>query len=97
MKKHYQEIVDEVFGSFYKNRTLRTLFDPYSSEWNDSTLNEKIEILKTLLASNKITLEEILSGYTHFYQHELVGKEHVINSLQDGLTILLNTSINKAC
>ena len=96
MKKHYQEIVDEVFGSFYINRTLRTLFDPSSSEWNDTTLNEKVEILKTLLASNKITIEEILSGYKHFYQHELVGKGHVINSLQDGLTILLNTSINKA-
>ena len=46
MKKHYQEIVDEIFGSLYRHRTLRTLFDPNSSEWSDTTIEKKLEILK---------------------------------------------------
>jgi len=93
MKKHYQDIVDEVFGSMCRHRTLRTLFDPNSSEWDETTVENKIEILKKLLASNKVTLDEILNGYKHFYQHELSNKGHVINSLQDGLAILLTNSL----
>ena len=41
MDKHYQEIVDEVFGSYYPHRTLRTLFDLHSSEWNETTVEEE--------------------------------------------------------
>ena len=93
MTKHYQEIVDEVFGSLYKHRTLRTLFDPNSAEWDETTIDKKLEILKKLLHSDKATLEEILNGYKYFYQYELVNKEHVINSLQDGLSILLTNSL----
>lgn len=93
MTKHYQDIVDEVFGSMYRHRTLRTLFDPSSSEWDDTTIDKKLEILKTLLGSNKATLDEILNSYKHFYQHELSNKGHVVNSLQDGLAILLTNSL----
>jgi hypothetical protein len=93
MTKEYQDIVDEVFGSMYSHRTLRTLFDPNSSEWDETTIDKKLEILKKILDSNKITLDEILNGYKHFYQHELANKGHVINSLQDGLAILLTNSL----
>lgn len=93
MKEHYQDIVDEVFGSMYQHRTLRTVFDPNSSEWDETTIDKKLEILKKLLASNKATLDEILHSYRHFYQHELSNKGHVINSLQDGLSILLTNSL----
>ena len=51
MGKHYQEIVDEIFGSYYQHRTLRTLFDPYSHEWNDTTIEKKLIILKKILDS----------------------------------------------
>ena len=94
MTKHYQDIVDEVFGSMYRHRTLRTLFDPNSSEWDETTIDKKLEILKKLLHSNKATLDKILNGYKHFYRHELANKGHVLNSLQDGLTILLTNSLN---
>lgn len=93
MRKHYQEVVDEVLGSMYRHRTLRTLFDPSSSEWNQTSIDKKIEILKKILNSNKITLDEILNGYKHFYQNELANKGHVLNSLQDGLSILLTNSL----
>ena len=93
MKEHYQDIVDEVFGSMYQHRTLRTVFDPNSSEWDETTIDKKLEILKKILASNKATLDEILHVYKHFYHHELSNKGHVINSLQDGLSILLTNSL----
>ena len=94
MEKHYQEVVDEIFGSLYRHRTLRTLFDPSSTEWEETTIEKKIEILKQLLETGGMTLEEILSGYKHFYLKELSNKRHVVNSLQDGLTILLNKTLN---
>jgi len=93
MTKHYQDIVDEVFGSIYRHRTLRTLFDPNSSEWNDTTIDKKLEILRKLLDSGKISLDEIIIGYKHFYQTELTNKGHVVNSLQDGLVALLANSL----
>ena len=59
MNAHYQEIVDEIFGSQYKHRTLRTIFDPNSSEWNDTTIEKKLKILKKILESKKINLEKV--------------------------------------
>jgi hypothetical protein len=90
MKKHYQEIVDEIFGFMYKHRTLRTLFDPYSSEWNETTIEKKREILKKLLDSGKISIKEISSGYKDFYTNELSNKVYVVQSFEEGLEILNN-------
>jgi hypothetical protein len=95
MKKHYQEIVDEIFGSLYKYRTLRTLFDPNSSEWNETTIEEKQGILKRILESNKITFQQLILDYKKFYSTELANKEHVLNFLEDGLLILLQNSLRK--
>ena len=91
--KHYQEIVDEIFGNLYKHRTLRTLFDPNSSEWNETTIEKKLEILKKILESNKITFEQLISAYKNFYKNELSNKEHVLNSLEGGILILLENSL----
>lgn len=93
MKKHYQEVVDEVFGSLYKHRTLRTLFDPNSSEWNQTTIKKKLEILNKILKSDKITFQQLILGYKHFYSTELENKKHVLNSLEDGLLILIENSL----
>ena len=93
MDKHYQEVVDEIFGSLYRHRTLRTLFDPSSSEWNDTTIEKKIEILKKILGSKKISLDILILGYKHFYAKELTNKSHVLNSLEDGLIILLQNTL----
>ena len=90
MKKHYQEIVDEIFGDYFKHRTLRTLFDPNSSEWNDTTVEKKLEILKTILDSGKISLWELILRYKLFYTHELENKGHVVDSLEEGLVVLLS-------
>ena len=75
--KHYQKTVYEIFGRLYKHRTIKTLFDPNSSEWNETTIEKKLEILKRILESNKTTFEQLISGYKNFYKNKLANKEQV--------------------
>ena len=94
MNKHYQEIVDEVFGtSFYQHRTLRTCFDPLSSEWSETTIEKKVEIIKKIITSEKITLDRLIFGYKYYYKHELSNKGYVADSVENALIILLNKLI----
>ena len=85
---HYQQKLDKIFGkgSLWKHRTLRTLFDPNSSEYNQTTMDKKIEILNTI-RENKIDLNELLYEYKEFYTEE--NKIHVVDVADEGLEILL--------
>jgi hypothetical protein len=85
---HYQEVVDEVMGPFYLHRTLRTLFDCKSSEWKDTALQEKSEILKALLDNGKMTLDQILDSYRFYYSIELAGKRYVVDNLEASLEMI---------
>ena len=95
MKNDYQSLVDELFGSNYKHRTLRTIFDPYSSEWTETTTDEKVKILKKILGSNKMTLQELLLSYKKFYTDTLTNKKHVVDSIEIALTLLLEKAVLK--
>jgi hypothetical protein len=61
---HYQQHLDKIFGkgSLWKHRTLRTLFDPNSSEYDQTTVERKLEILDTI-RENKMDLNLLLSDY----------------------------------
>jgi len=85
---HYQQKLDKIFGkgSLWKHRTLRTLFDPNSSEYNQTTMDKKLEILNTI-RGNKIDLNELLDEYKEFYKEE--NKIHVVDVADEGLEILL--------
>lgn len=96
MEKHYQEIVDEVIGQHSPHRTLRTLFDPGSTEWNETSIDKKLELLKKILDSGKITLPQIINGYSYFYNQESTGKRHVADALEEGLAILLENSLKNS-
>lgn len=89
---HYQEKIDKIFGggSLWQHRTLRTLFDPYSSEYDDTTMDRKVEILKVIL-ENGISLKELIRKYKKFYSEE--NKRNVVDSVEDGLVILLSNSL----
>lgn len=86
---HYQQRIDKIFGkgSMWKHRTLRTLFDPYSSEYQQTTMEKKLEILKTI-KDHQINLNDLINDYKDFYREE--KKIHVVNSANEGLKILLN-------
>lgn len=85
---HYQDKLDNIFakGSLWKHRTLRTIFDPFSSEYDETTINEKLEILKKI-KDNEIELSELIDDYKEFYLEE--NKPNVIKSVEYGLRILL--------
>ena len=83
---NYCDIVDKAMGyNMYKHRTLRTCLDPGSSEWDETTMEEKVAILKKVSATNK--LNHIFRLYKNEYRE--MGKPHVANNLEDGLTMLL--------
>lgn len=84
----YQEKIDNIFGkgSIWKHRTLRTLFDPYSSEYNQTTMDKKLEILKTI-RDNDMDLNELLNNYKKFYTEE--NKIHAVDVADEGLEILM--------
>jgi hypothetical protein len=91
---HYQEKLDAIFGKgdLWKHRTLRTVFDPYSSEYDKTTIEQKLDILKTI-KSNKIDLKELVEDYSDFYLEE--NKRHVVNAVAEGLVILLSNLLNE--
>ena len=89
---HYQQKMDNIFakGSLWKHRTLRTLFDPFSSEYEQTTMDKKIEIIKTILENN-LNLMTIIKDYKQFYSEE--NKRHVIDAVEGGLTNLLSKTL----
>jgi hypothetical protein len=88
---HYQQKIDKIFGkgSLWKHRTLRTLFDPNSSEYNQTTMEKKLEILQKI-KENNIDLPELLNDYKEFYKEE--NKIHVVDIAEEGLEILLKNT-----
>ena len=84
---NYCDIVDKAMGhNIYRHRTLRTCLDPGSSEWDETTMEEKVAILKKVAAVKN--LDFIFRHYKVDYIE--MGKPHVAKSLEDGLTMLLN-------
>lgn len=94
-KIHYCYRLDELFanGSMWNHRTLRTLFDPYASEWNNTTIEEKLAILERMLDSGYL-LENWIKEYEEFYTIDL-KKPHVTISIPDALEILHNRGNDK--
>ena len=93
METDYQVFIDELFGSNYKHRTLRTVFDPHSNEWSETNIDEKKSILKKILESKKISLNELLRSYKLYYLYEPTYIKYVAESVEDSLNILLEESI----
>lgn len=93
MRSDYQNLVDELYGPNYKHRTLRTVFDPYSTEWAETTIDEKVNILKKVLSSKRIKLHELILSYKKFYTDSLTNKKHVVDSVENALTILLEKAL----
>jgi len=93
MENDYQSLMDELFGSDYKHKTLRAVFDPYSNEWTETNIDEKKSILKKILESKKITLNELIRSYKLYHLYEPTYIKNVAESVEDSLIILLEESI----
>ncbi len=83
---NYCEIVDKALGhNMSQHRTLRTCLDPGSNEWDETTMEKKIEILK------KVSVVKDLQFIFLLYkkEYEEMNKPHVAKRLEDGLTEIL--------
>ncbi len=91
---HYQDRLDELFanGGLWKHRTFRTIFDPYSSEYSETTYDQKLEYLAKYINSG-LSLSDLIDEYKEFYIEE--NKPHVVNSLEDGLLRIITKSLSK--
>lgn len=90
---NYCELVDKALGhSNSEHRTLRTCLDPGSAEWDTTTMEKRIEVLKKLIDSG-CDLNRIFMAYKFTYRE--MNKNHVANNLEDGLGELLIYLINK--
>lgn len=90
MENHYEERLDKIFGkgSLWKHRSFRTVLDPYSSEWNQTTMQQKIEILKKLKLNNE-SLEILISDYEDRYLEQ--NRKDIAISAKDALIKIVNS------
>ncbi|MDX2471662.1 MAG: hypothetical protein QNL04_13910 [SAR324 cluster bacterium] len=92
VKKSHQERMDLIFnnGSMWTHRSLRTLFDCYSSEWNMTSMSEKVEILRTMLKAGE-KLGAIRMQYELHYLDS--GRSDIAKSFSASVTDILEYTL----
>lgn len=86
---HYQEKVDALLNSeLSTNRTLRTLFDCLSHEWESTTFEQKEALLMKMYCSDH-PITFYIEGYKHFYTKELANKAYVVDCLGKSIRFLV--------
>jgi hypothetical protein len=89
---HYSERVDKIMGfSLYRHRTLRTLFDCHSSEWDHTSMDKKLMLLE-LLMDNDYPMQNWISDYKDFFTLDLIGKGYVVDALPRSLVIMYKSA-----
>ncbi len=74
------------------NPTLRDCFDPGSSEFSDTTMEQKIATLQKVI-ENGFSLGQLTIDYCKFY--EKLNKAYVAKDLHQGLKTLINNLLQK--
>lgn len=90
----YEARLDKIFGngSMWKHRTFRTILDPFSSEWNGTDYDKKIEILEKVIASGE-DLEILINDYKERYDEQ--NRKDISSSVESALTKLLQYRLTK--
>ena len=85
---YYEARLDKIFGngSMWKHRTFRTVLDPFSSEWDKTLIDEKIEILEKFIASGE-NLEQLIRDYKDRYNEQ--NRKDISSSVEITLTKIL--------
>ncbi len=87
---HYSYRMDKIFGNYWSHRTLRTLFDPYSTEYSQTTSGQKIEYLKKIIASGE-NLSSLLMEYEENYYNQ--NRKDIAQDSKEGVKNLLQKAI----
>ncbi len=87
-ENYYEARLDKIFGkgSIWTHRTFRTIFDPFSSEWNQTDFNKKIEILTKVVQAGE-DLENLISDYKERYNEQ--NRKDIANCVEGALAQLL--------
>ena len=90
MSGNYETRLDKVFSrssGLWKHRTLRTVLDEGSTEWADTTMQMKLEILSVI--NQKDSLDVILLEYKQRYKDD----QYIIDSIDRSLLKILSFSL----
>jgi hypothetical protein len=90
-----EKILDGIFADESTNTTwqhhdLRTVFDKYSSEWNETSIEEKVRILKKIAYSGE-KLSTFLIGYKTLNIQK--GRRDLIENIDDALIEILEVAL----
>ena len=89
----YEARIDKIFGGeLWRHRTLRTIFDAGSSEYNKTSMDQKIAYLEKILESGE-ELEQLLWDYKERYIDQ--NNRPVADAVEDGLRRLLEYRLMK--
>lgn len=93
-REFYESRMDKIFAnqSTWKHRTLRTIFDPFSHEWTQTTPEEKVEIITTLELKGE-SLFKLIHDYKKRYKEN--QREDISNSVEQALIELLSYAVKK--
>ena len=94
MKKasEYEDRMDKIFahGQLWKHRTLRTIFDPGSSEWDNTTMDQKIEITKKIVCSGE-DLYDLIFDYKDRYLEQ--DRRDISGRVTESVILLLSYNL----
>lgn len=92
-KVDYEERLDKIFSknSMWKHRTFRTILDPFSSEWNATDYDEKMQILEKVVSAGE-DLEVLIMDYKLRY-HGLNRKD-IVSNVESALLKLLHYNLS---
>ena len=64
----YEKILDETFakGRLWKHRTFRTVLDPLSHEYSNTTMEQKVQFIEELVKNN-VNLRRFINNYKSSY------------------------------
>lgn len=88
----YKARMDKIFtqGHLWNHRTLRTVFDPGSSEWDRTTMEQKIVILKKIVESGE-KLDRLIFNYKNRYREQ--DRNDIAGRVGEAAIILLNYNL----
>ena len=89
---YYESRLDKIFGNRpnWKHRTFRTILDPYSSEWNETSYDKKMEILKKVIDAGE-DMEVLIHDYKKRYEDQ--NRKDISSTVEHALITLLEHSL----
>ena len=93
-ENYYETRLDKIFtnGALWKHRTFRTIFDPLSSEWGDTTYDQKIEILQKVVSSG-VKLRKLIRDYKARYNEQ--NRRDITLEVENALAEILQYKLRK--